>query len=146
MNHTAMRLRRMGIDTYRQPVVYMRSDCTICRAEGFEAQSLVEMHVADRSIVALLNIVTTDLLAHHEAGLSEVAWRMLGARDGNVVTFAHPPTLDSFGHVRAKMYGRPLDDAAFRAVVATSGPGATPTHTSPPSWLPAPGTAWTWAR
>jgi thymidine phosphorylase len=65
-----MRLRRMGIDTYRQPVVYMRSDCTICRAEGFEAQSLVEMHVADRSIVALLNIVTTDLLAHQEAGLS----------------------------------------------------------------------------
>ncbi|MFZ5481144.1 MAG: thymidine phosphorylase family protein [Myxococcota bacterium] len=118
-----MRLRRMGIDTYRQPVVYMRSDCPVCRSEGFEAQSLVEARVGDRVIVAVLNVVTDGALDHHVAGVSEVAWRMLAAREGDVVTFAHPPTLDSFGLVRAKMYGRRLDEAAFRAIVADVGAG-----------------------
>lgn len=117
MKHTRLRLRRLGIDTYRQPVVYMRKDCPVCSAEGFEAQSMVEVRLGDRSIVAVLNVVSTPLLDHHEAGLSEVAWRMLGAKEGEEVGFAHPPTLDSFRHVRAKMYGRRLDQAAFAAVV-----------------------------
>lgn len=117
MNHTRLRLRRLGIDTYRQPVVYMRSDCPICRAEGFEAQSTVEVRLRDRTIVAVLNVVSTSLLDHHEASLSEIAWRMLAAKEGDEVAFAHPPTLESFGHVRAKMYGRRLDQAAFAAIV-----------------------------
>lgn len=28
-----LRLKRMGIDTYQEPVIYMRSDCHVCRAE-----------------------------------------------------------------------------------------------------------------
>jgi thymidine phosphorylase len=117
VNHTTLRLRRLGIDTYRQPVVYMREDCPVCRAEGFEAPSRIEVRLGDRVIVAVLNVVSTPLLAHDEAGLSEVAWRMLGAREGDHVGFAHPPTLESFGHVRGKMYGRRLDEAAFGAIV-----------------------------
>ena len=43
-----------GIDTYRQPVVYMHEDCSVCRAEGFEAQSRVQVHSeGGASIVAL---------------------------------------------------------------------------------------------
>lgn len=33
--------RRAGIDTYRAPIIYMRSDCHVCRAEGFEFQARV---------------------------------------------------------------------------------------------------------
>jgi len=36
---STLRLRRVGIDTYQEPVIYMRADCAVCRAEGFEAQS-----------------------------------------------------------------------------------------------------------
>ncbi|MFZ5478737.1 MAG: thymidine phosphorylase family protein [Myxococcota bacterium] len=112
-----MRLRRLGIDTYRQPVVYMRADCPVCRAEGFEALAMVEVHLGEHSIVAVLNVVTSDLLARDEASLSEVAWAALGAKDGDRVTFAHPPTLESFRHVRGKMYGERLDEAALEAIV-----------------------------
>lgn len=95
----------------------MRADCHVCRSEGFEAQALVEVHAGEREILAVLNVVTSDLLAHDEASLSEVAWIALGARNGQRVTFRHPPTLDSFSYVRAKMYGQRLDDAAFVEVV-----------------------------
>ena len=34
-----LQVRRLGIDTYFEPVVFMRSDCAICRSEGFESHS-----------------------------------------------------------------------------------------------------------
>lgn len=46
-----------GIDTYRQPVVYMNEDCHICRSEGFAAQARVWIDLEDRWIIATLNVV-----------------------------------------------------------------------------------------
>src|SRR5689334_17413103 len=76
-----VRLRRLGIDTYQAPVIYMRRACAVCRSEGFEAQSRVEIRRDDRRVVATLNVVTDGLLADDEAGLSEAAWRLLDAHD-----------------------------------------------------------------
>ena len=53
----ALRVRRMGIDTYQEPVVYMRADCHICKSEGFEAQSQVMIDCEKRDIFATLNVV-----------------------------------------------------------------------------------------
>ena len=113
----ALRLKRLGIDTYQEPVIYMRSDCHVCRAEGFEAQSRVQVAHNGHAIVATLNVVTGDLLALDEAGLSEAAWRRLGARAGDAVALSHPPVLESLGRVRAKVYGERLGDADMRAIV-----------------------------
>jgi len=112
-----LRLRRLGIDTYTEPVVYMRSDCHVCRAEGFAARERVEVRLGPRSVIATLNVVTGDLLADGEASLSEMAWRLLGAREGEAVEVVHPAPVDSLRHVRAKLYGNRLDDAALRAVI-----------------------------
>lgn len=61
-----LRLRRLGIETYQEPVIYMRSDCVVCRSEGFEAQSRVEIFRDSRSIIATLNVVTSDLMRIEE--------------------------------------------------------------------------------
>ena len=114
---TALRLRRLGIDTYQEPVLYMHRDCPVCRSEGFEAQSRVEMHVDGRTVVATLNVVHDDFLDVGEAGVSEAAWRLLQSPEGAVVTLRHPPPLESLGHVRAKVYGRKLTPTALRAVI-----------------------------
>jgi len=53
-----MRLARAGIDTYQEPIVYMRADCAVCRAEGFEAQARVWVEVGSRRIIATLNVLT----------------------------------------------------------------------------------------
>ncbi|RYF40844.1 MAG: thymidine phosphorylase family protein, partial [Comamonadaceae bacterium] len=110
-------LRRMGIDTYQEPVLYMHGDCHVCRSEGFEAQSRVELALRDRTIVATLNVVTGEFLTPLQAGLSEAAWRLLGAREGDEATLRHPAPLESMGHVRAKVYGRRLTATAADAVV-----------------------------
>ena len=110
-------LRRLGIDTYQEWVLYMSVECPLCRSEGWDAQSRIQVNLGSRSIVATLNVVTSDLLAPHEASLSEVAWRELEAVDGHDVTLAHPPPLDSLRHVRAKLYGGRVDEAGFTAVM-----------------------------
>jgi thymidine phosphorylase len=112
-----LRLRRLGIDTYQEPVLYLHRDDPVCRSEGFEAHSRVEVHVDGRSTIATLNVVLSDVVGLGEAGVSEAAWRTLKGAEGAVVTLRHPPPLESMGHVRAKVYGRKLTPAALRAVI-----------------------------
>lgn len=112
-----LRLKRIGIDTYQEPVIYMRADCAVCRAEGFEAQSRVVVRSGARAIIATLNVVTGELLDHDEAGLSESAWRRLGAQAGEEVELFHPPPLETMSHVRAKIYGHRLGAAEMRAIL-----------------------------
>ena len=104
----ALRMRRMGIDTYLEPVIYMRRDCHICRSEGFEAYSRVEVWRGNKRIIATLNVVEAPLLGEDEAGLSEAAWRALGGHDGEHIKVFHPVPVQSFSHVRAKIYGTPI--------------------------------------
>jgi thymidine phosphorylase len=112
-----LRLRRLGIDTYQEMVVYMRSDCHVCKSEGFEAQSRVEVWCGERHIIATLNVVHTTILSMHDVGLSEAAWRALGGSDGDPIGIAHPAPVQSFSSVRAKIYGRPFTPDAVKAVV-----------------------------
>ncbi|HLF10269.1 MAG TPA: thymidine phosphorylase family protein [Gammaproteobacteria bacterium] len=114
---STLRLRRIGIDTYQEAVIYMRRDCHICRAEGFEAQSRVQIAHGDHFIIATLNVVDGDLLLPGEAGLSEAAWRLLGAREGDVAALAHPRPLESLSRVRAKVYGQRLEAADMQAII-----------------------------
>ena len=55
----ALRLKRLGIDTYQEPVIYMHRDCHVCRAEGFEAQARVQLAYNGHVIIATLNAVTS---------------------------------------------------------------------------------------
>lgn len=112
-----LRVRRLRIDTYQEPVIYMRDDCDICRSEGFEAHSRIELWHGERRIIATLNVVASPFIAHGEAGLSEAAWRALGAAEGDAVSLAHLQPLRSFSHVRGKLYGRLLDDVSARDIV-----------------------------
>ncbi|SFI35965.1 thymidine phosphorylase [Collimonas sp. OK307] len=113
----SLRMRRVGIDTYQELVAYMRSDCDICKSEGFEAHSRVEVWRGDRRIVATLNVVHFPMIAMHEVGLSEAAWRALDGIDGDLVRIEHPAPMQSFSSVRAKIYGRPFTSGGVDAIV-----------------------------
>jgi len=114
----ALTLRYLGIDTYLHHVVFMRSDCHICRSEGFSAQSRVRVQLRNRSIIATVNVVHSELLSPGESGLSESAWRALGAKSGDEITLSHPAPVESIGRVRAKVYGQPFDDQAMLEIVS----------------------------
>lgn len=110
-------VRRAGIDTYRQPVLYLHQGCLVCRAEGFAALTRVKVKQGSREIVAILNVVTGDWLSPHEAALSEAAWQALSPEPGKPVGFAHAEPPESTGVLRAKVFGARLDETDFSAVL-----------------------------
>jgi len=114
--HT-LTVRRLGINTYQEPVIYMRSDCDVCKSEGFEVRSRVTVALGGRSVVATLNVVVSSLLAPGEAGLSESASKALCAEDGMQVIVSHPPSIESFSVVRAKIYDKDITDAGAAAII-----------------------------
>ena len=110
-------LRRLGIDTYREHIVYMRADCHVCQSEGFAVRSRVRVSAKGRSLLATLNVIRTDLLGLEQASLSEAAWALLEARDGDVIEVPHSDPVASESFVRAKAYGERLDGATFNAII-----------------------------
>ncbi len=95
----------------------MRSDCAVCRAEGFEAQAQVEVVVGSQRVLAILHRVDGEWLGQDEAALSDAAWHHLQVNDGDPVYVRHPRLPESLGHLRAKVYGQRLDQAAMRALI-----------------------------
>lgn len=121
-----LRARRVGIDTYQEPVVFLREDSPVCRSEGLESQSRVEVRSARTAIIATLNTVRRAgslALDIDEAGFSECAWRLLGSTPGDSVEIAHARPVDSFSLVRAKLYGHAFTPAGLQAVVDDVGKG-----------------------
>lgn len=113
-----LRARRMGIDTHHEPTLYLRAESPVCRSEGFESLSriLATSH-DDKSIVASLNIITSDLIADDEVGFSEAAWLRLGIEPDAPVWLSHPRPVQSLSHVRAKVYGHTLNQDQFREII-----------------------------
>lgn len=110
-------VRCAGIDTYRQPVLFLHEGCLVCRAEGFTALARVKVKCRGREIVATLNVVTGDWLGSGEAALSNAAWRALAPQPGDLAGFAHADPPESAGILRAKVFGARLDEHQFTAVL-----------------------------
>lgn len=112
-----LRLKRLGIDTHQEAVIYMPRECHVCRAEGFQALSRVLVSANGRSVEATVNQTTSGLLAPGEAALSESAWERLGAAEGMPVTLRHAPAVHSYGHLRGKIHGKRLGREAMAELV-----------------------------
>lgn len=112
-----LKARRLGLHTQHAPIVLLRSDCPVCRAEGLAPQSQVLLSSGERQVVATLFQVSSGLLDCDEAGLSEAAWTLLGVEAGALLSVRHPPPLESFAGVRRRVFGQRLDASAFEAIV-----------------------------
>jgi thymidine phosphorylase len=116
-DHQTLKLRRLGIDTYTDPVLFMNGSCPIFRSEGFEARSRVRVTLGGRSLIATLHVVSSSLLAPDEAGLSEFAWRHLGASEDAHARVSHPEPVESVSRLRAKVYGARLSPADMHSII-----------------------------
>lgn len=120
MNHddnNRLKLVRLGIDSQHQFIVYMHSDCFICKSEGFRAETQVIVTFHDFSIIATLNIIHSDILTPHQASLSESAWQHLGVREGDEIRLSHLKPVTSFKHVRGKIFGHQITAGAFQSII-----------------------------
>jgi thymidine phosphorylase len=116
--HSHLRLKGLGIDTYREHVIYMSRDCHVCRSEGLGVRARVMVSLAGKSIVATLNVIDGGLLSNEEASLSKAAWERLGASEGDTIAVSHAPPLASDSFLRKKVYGGELAKQELMAIVA----------------------------
>lgn len=112
-----LQLIRLGIDTQKEYVVFMRKDCHICKSEGFEALNRVLVSVKGASIIATLYIITDGILGPGKAALSESAWEHLHAEEGDEISFAHLQPVTSMRSIRSKMYGKQLNYEALHNII-----------------------------
>lgn len=113
-----LRARRLGIHTHNEAVVFMRTDCHVCRSEGLSSLSRIIPHAGGRETLATLYQVTSDILGIDEAGLSETAWERLGTVEGAPVFARHPEAVESFGRVRARIFNHRLGDEDFAPILS----------------------------
>ena len=114
----SVRVRRLGLDTQYEAIVFLHKECHVCRSEGFIAHTRVLLCNGARQVIATLYHATGALIAHDEAALSETAWTRLGLHDGDRIIVTHPPPLDSLSHVRSRIYGHELGESSFHAIIA----------------------------
>lgn len=110
-------VRTLGIDTYRENIVYIRADSNICKSEGFSALTRLVVKSTAGTITATLNVVESDILHHNEAGLSKEAMRRLAVNSGDTIEVQHLKPIESFSRVRAKMFGKQLTSEDFLEVI-----------------------------
>lgn len=112
---------RMGIDTHEEAVVYMRGDCDICRAEGFTANTRLQLRAGKRRIIATLNTVSTAALPAGGIGFSDSAWHYLQLEEGQRVTVHHAPLVHSLDVLRRKIGGHELNAREMAAIIRDIG-------------------------
>lgn len=113
---------RLGIDTQDELIIFIHADCFICKSEGFSALAQVVVTYHNNSIVAMVNIVQSQILKSCEASLSESAWQRLGVDKGDYISLSHLTPVASLSYVRSKIHGNELSklefDAIFEDIVA----------------------------
>ena len=115
---SALSLRRVAIDSYRENVAYLNRNCAVYRAEGFQALSKLEVRANGRHVLATLNVVDDDsIVACGEVGLSEDAFRHLGIPDGHAASVAQAEPPASMEALFRKIHGERLDKDDFHAIV-----------------------------
>lgn len=118
-NHlNQLKVKSIGIDTYRENIIYMRHDCHVCLSEGFKALTRLIVKHKDQDIIATLNVIhNSELLSHGEAALSMEAMERLNVKEGDFIGVSHLPPVESLRSVRAKLYGQTLEPKAYMDII-----------------------------
>jgi len=112
-----MNVKSIGIDTYRENIIFMHADCHVCTSEGFSALTRLLVKSKGLQIIATLNVVYSDLLKPEEAGLSMEAMKRLQVKDGDAIDIFHLKPIESLSKVRAKIHGKDLNDSDFSEII-----------------------------
>jgi len=117
-NQQALTVVNMGIDTHQELVVYMREDCHICLAEGFNASSRLAISHGVSNIIATLNVTAGQILSKGQIGLSKIALERLKVQAGDKVIIKHAPVIHSLSAVRKKIFGGSLTHDEIFSIIS----------------------------
>lgn len=113
-----LRIRRIPLDTLRENVAVLASNCAALRPEAFQAFKRLEIRHDGRSIVASLDICHDhSMVGPDEIGLTEPAFRRMGLPEGSTVTIAPARSPQSLDYVRTKIGGETLNRHQIEAII-----------------------------
>jgi thymidine phosphorylase len=112
-----LKIKDLGIDTYKENVIFIRADSHVCKSEGFTSLRRVVIHKNEFQVVATLNSVTSNILKEGEASLSKEAMDRLHVKNGESITISHLQPITSLGKVRSKMYQQSLTEQDFLDII-----------------------------
>ena len=114
MSIDTLKIHRVEIDTYHENVAYLNRECSIYRAEGFQALSKILVTTNGSRLLAVLNVVDDNSIVQPgELGLSQQAFNYLNVDEGTLVTVEHAEPPKSMDAVRRKINGERLDQSDF---------------------------------
>ncbi|MBC5772721.1 thymidine phosphorylase family protein [Pontibacter sp. KCTC 32443] len=117
-NGNILKLRKLGIDTHTENIIFLRADSQVCRSEGFTANTRVSVNSGNHSIIATLNVITSEIIDDGEAVLSEEGFKNLNVQEGDLITVTHLQPILSFSNVRAKMFGKKFNENAIIRIIS----------------------------
>ena len=117
-----LKIRRIPLDTLRENVAVLASNCAALRPEAFQAFKRLEVVHDGRSIIASLDVChDLSVVGPEEIGLAEPAFRRMGLPEGTSVTITPARRPQSLEYVRTKIVGETLNahqiDAIIRDIV-----------------------------
>ncbi|QJD30361.1 thymidine phosphorylase family protein [Methylococcus geothermalis] len=116
---TRLKLRAVAVDTYRENVAYMHRECSVYRAEGFQALAKIRVGCNGKQIEAVLNVVDDIcIVGPDELGLSEQAFQRFAEPAGQPVNVAQAEPPLSMDGVRRKIGGERLDYGDYQAITS----------------------------
>lgn len=112
-----LRYKHLGVLTQYANVVFLKNDSHVCISEGFTALTRIRVSTKNTSIVASLNVVTSNILLPDEIGLSDTAAQKLSISEGDTLSVSHLETINSLDHLRSKIYNHTLDYNAYQEII-----------------------------
>jgi len=117
MSIDTLKVRQVGIDTYHENVAYLNRECSVYRAEGFQALSKIQVSNNGSKLLAVLNVVDDNsIVLPGELGLSQQAFNYLNVKEGTLVKVNHAEPPKSMDAVRRKINGERLNQADFNEI------------------------------
>lgn len=111
-------IKPLAIDTHFENVVLIARDCPILRPERLRGSRKVVVKSGGREIIATIMISDDPSVVDcNEIGLTEPAYRRLGAPANALATIAPAPPARSLDAIRAKVRGETLTFADLTGVV-----------------------------
>ena len=113
-----LKVRRVGIDSPHENVVFLARHCISYRPEEFQALEKIEVSTQGRRVLAILNVVDNSAIVKaDEVGLGEQAFRHFGMPEGTLVELPQATAPQSLESIRRKIRGHTLDAGEFNAIV-----------------------------
>ncbi len=113
-----LKLKNIGIDTYRNSVAFMARDCSLYRPEEYQALKKIEVISGKKRMLATLLIVDNkDIVGPDELGLSKQAFERMGLDENSPVTIAPAELPQSLEHLRRKIHGHTLNHKQIEMIV-----------------------------